>query len=456
MNDVTQNIDSDVAGGMGHERLTFRQGESEFSTHTRSLAGLTAAIVTTAAFAKTFVPFYLIGSTAIFAAACAIGAALVIVSWRPIYDMAGKVTDILLLLGALYGLVIINFLFYSRPAVPMTHLLGILIFHALFMIFGFSAARALKAVFMMLLGAAAIYLIVIAEYSVRFGDLMKNGRVNDIFGVGDPVVFITFHQNIGIVLGLGALAALGLASNRLKQIPAIGALPLVLAFMFYTAARGAMVALVCSLMFRASADFWARSKKLTLLGVASAVLAMTLASGLFYQRSLRDKDIDVVAPDAISRTIREMQDPRPGFRTQIWSRAWHHILTEPDQLLFGRGIGMYPVHEGYGAPDWLLRRTEAAKHYPHNVYLEMLYETGIAGLLLFVILTLSPLAIALRRWNLFSNVQKSAISMYVFQLAGSQFSGAFAFGYLDQFFFAITVGIIALKPADDLLVSANT
>ena len=113
---------------------------------------------------------------------------------------------------------------------------------------------------------------------------------------------------------------------------------------------------------------------------------------------------------------------------------------------------MYPVIEGFGAPDWLLRRTEAAKHYPHNVHLEMLYETGIAGLLLFSILTLTPLVIALRRWHSFSLVQKSAISMYVFQLVSSEFSGAFAFGYLDQFFFALVVGIIALKRADDVLV----
>jgi O-antigen ligase len=113
---------------------------------------------------------------------------------------------------------------------------------------------------------------------------------------------------------------------------------------------------------------------------------------------------------------------------------------------------MYPVIEGFGAPDWLLRKTEASRHYPHNVYLEMLYEAGIAGLLLFGILTLFPLGIALRRWHLFSLVQKSAISMYVFQLASSQFSGAFAFGYLDQFFFGLTAGIIALNRADDVLL----
>jgi hypothetical protein len=409
---------------------------------TRSIAALTAAIVTTAAFAKTFAPFYLIGSTAIFIATCALGATLVVIGWRSIYDIARKVTDILLLLGALYGLVIVNFLFFSRPTVPITHLLGILIFHALFIIFGFSAARALKVVLMVLLGAAAIYSIMIIRYTAQFGDLMQNGYLHDVFGVREPAVFVTFHQNIGIVLGLAALGTLGLASNRLKQILAIAALPLVLLFMFHIAARGALVALVCSLTFLGVAGFWVRSKKLTLLGVTSIVIAVAVASGLFYQRALHDKIFDPNAADAMSRTIQEIQDPRPGFRTQIWSRTWHHISTEPDKLLFGRGIGMHPVHDGYGPPDWLLRKTEASKYYPHNVYL-----------LVYSILTLFPLAIALRRWQSLSQIQRSAISMYVFQLAGSQFSGSFAFGYPDQFFFALTVGIIALKRTDDELVS---
>lgn len=419
---------------------------------TRSLAGLTAAIVTTAAFAKTFVPFYLIGSTVIFAATCALGAALVIVSWRSIYDMASKIPDILLLSGALYGLVIVNFLFYSRPTVPTTHLLGILIFHALFMIFGFSAARALNAVWMTLLGAAAIYSIAIIRYTAEFGDLMKGYYLHDIFGVGHYDVFITFHQNIGIVLGLAALAAVGLASNRIKQILVAGALLLVLPFLLYIGARGALVALVCSLIFLGAAGVWIRSRKMALLAVAAVTVTVILASGLFYQRALHDKTFNPEANDAISRTIREIQRPNPGLRFGIWTAAWQRISAEPDRLMFGRGIGMYPVIEGYGVPDWLLRRTEAAGHYPHNVYLEMLYETGITGLLLFSILTLLPLVIALKRWRSFSSVQRSAISMYVFQLVGSEFSGAFAFGYLDQFFFAITVGIIALKRADDVLV----
>jgi O-antigen ligase len=417
-----------------------------------SLPGATAAVVTTAAFSKTFLPFYLVGSTAILALTCAFGVILVAVSWRQFCDSASRVTDILVVLGLLYGAVIISYLSGSFPEVPVTYLFGILIFHALFMIFGFAAALAPRVILMLLLGAATIYSIVIAQYAVQFGDLMRDGYLHDVFRVGDMTVAITFHQNIGTVLGLAALAALGLATNRIGRILAIGTLPLVLLFTFHIAARGAMVALVCSLLFLAGAGFWVRSKKLALVGFIAVIVAATVASGLFYRRALQDQDIDAVAPDAISRTIREIQDPRPGFRMQIWARAWHRISTEPDRLLFGRGIGMYPVNEGFGAPDWLLHPTEGSRHYPHSVYLEMLHEMGIIGLLLFSVLTFSPLIVSLRRWGRFSREERSIMSLYVFMLASSAISGAFAYSYMLQFFLALTVGTIALNRAGDPVV----
>jgi O-antigen ligase len=413
------------------------------------LAQVTAATITTAAFAKIFLPFYLIGSTAVFVLTSAIGFALLAASWRPICEMGGRAVDVLLLLGVLYLLVVINFVVYSRPAVPITYLLGILIFHALFMIFGFAAARGLKAVMVMLLAAAAFYAIVIINYTVRFGDLMKGGYIDDILGVGDLAVFIAFHQKIGIVLALAALAAVGLSSGRITRILAIGALPFVLLFLFHIAARTALVALACSLIFLAGAGLWVHSKRLASLGFVAVIILATFASGIFYERALQNRDFDPGAGDAMSRTIREIHSSDPGFRLQIWSEAWHHIATEPHRLLFGRGIGMYPVNEGFGAPDWLLNRVEGSRHYPHNVHLEMLYEAGIPGLLLFSILTLFPLVISLGRWHLFSHAQRLAVSMYVFQLVSSEFSGAFAYSNLDQFFFAMTVGIIALKRIDD-------
>jgi O-antigen ligase len=414
----------------------------------RILTGLMAALATVAAFAKTFVPFYLIGSTAIFAAVSALAIALAGLNWRQLRDDASQIPDTLVVFALMYAVVVVNFLTLSLPAVPITHLAGILIFHGMFLVFGFAAARAMRTVLLVLVAGAAIYMAIIVQHSVRFGDVMRGNHINDIFGVGDPVLFNTFHQNIGIVLGLGLLAAFGLVSNRGRLALAGVVLPILLVFLFHIAARTALVALVCSLLFLGFGACWIRSKKAAALAVTVAVVALTAASGIFYRYGIADRDVDPVAADAISRTVRELHDSDPRFRMPIWTRTLDQIVSEPRLLPFGRGIGMFPVNEGFGAPDWPLRPAEGSRHYPHNIYLEFLYETGIAGLLPFAILSLFPLVASLRLWQRFSSAEKSVIAIYVFELVSSQFSGAFARSNMEQFFLALAIGVIALKRAE--------
>jgi O-antigen ligase len=420
--------------------------------NTQTPARLTSVAVTVAVLAKTFVPFYLIGSTVIFAASVAVGLVLIVLSWRPIFDDASHVRDVLIVAALFYAIVVVSFLVYSRGAVSATHLWGILIIHGIFLIFGFSAARALKMVLLVLLGMATIYAAVLAVHALRFGGVTTGVNIDDIFGIGESAIYITFHQNIGFVLGVGALAALGLASNRIAQILAVSTLPIVLLFLFHIAARTALVALASSLIFLGFATLWAYSRKVTLLTAVTVIVAATIAWGVLSQRALNQIEVDAKAPDAVSRTIRELQDPDPGFRLPIWEQTWRHIVTEPHRLPLGRGIGMYPVDAGFGTPDWLLHLTEGSKHYPHNMHLEILYETGIVGLVLFSTLTILPIVASLRRWSAFSPAERSAVVMYVFNLVSSDISGAFAYAYMLQFFLALAVGIIAMKPAGDAVV----
>src|SRR5438309_1656999 len=83
------------------------------------------------------------------------------------------------------------------------------------------------------------YLIIIVQYTMRFGDPMRDGYLHDVFGVGISGIFITFHQSIGLVLGLAALAAVGLTANRTRSL-SFAALPFVLVFLFHIAARTAI------------------------------------------------------------------------------------------------------------------------------------------------------------------------------------------------------------------------
>jgi O-antigen ligase len=408
------------------------------------LPALTAVVVTIATFAKSFVPFYLIGSTPIFVASCSLGLVLIALASKKLVEQATYAKDILVALTLLYGVVIASFLIYSLHQVPVTHLLGILIFHGLFLLFGFAASRAPKAVFSVLIVEAAIYLLIVAQYTVRFGDLMRDGYLHNLFGVTVPELITTFHQNIGSALGLASLGAIGFAAKQ-RRVAVFIALPLIFLFLFHIAARTTIVALVCSLSFLVGAAVWVRSRKLALAGFAAIVLAAAVAASVFYERALRDKDVDAVAPDAISRTIREIQDPRPLFRMQIWTRANHRIAAEPDRLLLGHGVGVYPIDEGFGPPDWLLRPAEGNKYYPHNLHLELLYETGLPGFLIFTVLTLVPLFFSLKHWDRLSAPERAAIAIYVFSLVTVEISGSFAYSYDFQFFYGLAAGVVALK-----------
>jgi hypothetical protein len=418
--------------------------------NTPPIAQWTSVAVTVAALAKTFKPFYWIGSTAIFAGASALGALLILINRRSLRDDASRIVDVLVLLALFYAMVAANFIVFSRPAVPLTYLLGILIFNGLFLTFGLAAARAQNTVLQVLLCAAAIYAIALIQHAVRFGRIMGTIGIDDIFEIGDWSIYRSFHQNIGLGIGLGALAALGLGSSRVKHVFALAAIPVAMLLLFHIAARGALVALVGSIIFWALADCWIRSKSATILSAALIMIAVTIGSLVFYQRALHDHNVNSAELDAMSRTMRELQDSNPEFRVPIWTRAIHDIASEPGRLLFGRGIGMYPVNEGFGAPDWLLHRTEGSEHYVHNVHLEMLYEAGALGFLLFSMLTLFPLVASLRRWHLLSLAEKSIVSIYVFNLVSSEISGNLGVSYMEHFFFALSVGVIALKRADDV------
>ena len=413
---------------------------------TTSLAGS----ATVATFAKSFTPFYLIGSTAIFVAACLIGLVLLALSWRQILDAASHVRVILAAMALLYAIVIASYFASSFHQVPLTHLLGILIFHAMFLLFGLASAGALTIVFAILLAQGVAYFIIFGQYALRFGDFVRDGFLQNVFGLG-PDLALAIHQQVGSQVALAALAALGLgfglgfgrASGPARRL-SLAFVPLALLFMYHLQARTAIVALFCSFAFMSFAAFYARRKTLALLVLSSVIISAAFACVLFFQYALH-ANIDPKATDPISRTMQEIQEPQPGLRLAIWSGAWHRLVSEPDRLLLGRGVGVYPIDEGFGPPDWLLHATEGAKHYPHSVHLEILYETGILGFLAFSFLILLPLAASIKYWPRLSVQQKLAVAMYVYYVVTMEISGAFAFAYDFQFFLAIAIGVIALK-----------
>jgi len=409
------------------------------------LTALIAGTATIAVFAKSFTPYYLIGSTPIFVAACLLGLVLTALNWRQVVDLTIHVRPIFVLVVLLYVLVTANYFLNSWPKVPVTHLLGILIFHGIFLLFGLASAGAPNAVFAVLLVQGVAYAIIYSQYAIRFGDIARDGFPDDVFDLGRAMAS-AIHQQVGSQMALAAIAAFALVLSRSRL--------LALAFMFGAIlviyrlqARASMVALVGSLSFLAFGALYTRRKGAALALAATIVISATLASVLLFQYALKAQ-IPPNPPDLISRTILEIQQRPPGMRLDIWSRAWDRLASRSDQLAFGRGIGAYPIDEGVGPPDWLLRKTEGASTYPHNTYLEMLYETGIAGLLIYTVLTLLPLGAAIGYWSRLSVPEKLVISIYFFYLVSAQLSGAFAVSYDFQFFLGMAIGIIGLKRSE--------
>lgn len=408
------------------------------------LTALIAGIATVAVFAKSFTPYYLIGSTPIFAAACGLGLVLTALNWRQVVNLTNRVRPIFVLIVLLYVLVTANYFLNSFPKVPITHLLGILIFHGIFLLFGLAGAGAPSAVFAVLLVQGIAYIMIFGLFAIRVGDFVRpDGHPEDVFGLG-PDLSLAIHQQVGSQMALAVLAAFGLTLGRTRWL-AIAFVPLAVTVIYRMQARTSLLALGGSLVLLAFGACYVRKKSLALALASTTAISAVLASVLFYQYAIK-ANVEPEASGLVSRTVREIKERPPGMRMSIWSNTWDRIAANPPgKLAFGRGIGAYPIDEGAGPPDWLLKKTEGARTYPHNTPLEMLYETGIAGLLIYTLLTLLPLAAAIGYWPLLSIQEKLVISIYFFYLLSSQLSGAFAVSYDFQFFLGLAIGIVGLK-----------
>jgi hypothetical protein len=163
--------------------------------------------------------------------------------------------------------------------------------------------------------------------------------------------YISLHQNIGLTIGLGALATIGLATTRAL---AIGILPAVLFLLFHIASKN------CAAFARTEPRLsWLRS----LLGSLQEDSSPKHHSSLHSRDNRRGR-----ASSARASRIQSQRERPPCHITHHTgaskSQPWishtdmdtnpSRIASEPRLLLFGRGIGLYPLDEGAAPPDWLL------------------------------------------------------------------------------------------------------
>jgi O-antigen ligase len=80
-----------------------------------------------------------------------------------------------------------------------------------------------------------------------------------------------------------------------------------------------------------------------------------------------------------------------AWRQILWQRAWPEILDQP---FFGHGLYSFPFYSPKFFPLESVRGVDA-----HNIYIQLMFETGLAGLLAYLWIFWRQSLFLLRYWS---------------------------------------------------------
>lgn len=242
-------------------------------------------------------------------------------------------------------------------------------------------------------GIWVIDALVQATLGVSLGGRNLTDRVSGIFGDAD--------LKLGPVLG--ALAALPLALLLRRRIALqIMVVGLIGAAVLVAGARAGWISLALVLLWwllRLSREAGRRPWPVLLL---TTVAGLGLATTLYVN--------DAQFAGRVDRTLllaggeREAVDTALAFRLPIWETAGRMALAHPFNGVGVRGFRYaYPEHAAADDRWVLLHQGRMGASHPHQIVLELLCETGLPGLLLWLAATL----LLLRAWRQASAAQRS-------------------------------------------------
>ena len=184
-------------------------------------------------------------------------------------------------------------------------------------------------------------------------------------------------------LGISLLAALSIFKNKAMRLLAIFIMVLGIVL---TRSRGPLIALAISL-FAVYSHKSLKSKKYGKLAPSIVVLSLL---GIISILGVGADDYFVRGESSF------LEERNVSARILLYKSAWNDFLDSP---VLGKGVGSF-LHYGHT--------------YPHNIVLELMAETGLLGLVLFLI--------ALRPRSMFSFNNRFAVYM-LFSLITTMFSG---------------------------------
>ena len=272
------------------------------------------------------------------------------------------------------------------------------------------------------------------------GDRLMNPSQGKLF---------VFYGNPGeatrILLGVGMIPLLLLAARfadealTFRRVLAPGGMAILLAISFPIGGdiyNSLIVALVVALFL-----FISRSLNTRTIGLGALVICL-LALSLISSDALRERFL-VEAPDRL-----------PWLETSDYYPAWTGgIKTGFLEPIFGVGASQYYHHckslQLSGNLDIL--GVDKCSWHPHNVFIQVFAETGIIGLILYVINISSIILTTIHNWKSTPSHQKSLAaiavsSVFLFFWPFSTYSGAFAqhMNTITWFLIGASLGLSAL------------
>ncbi|UCH97115.1 MAG: hypothetical protein JSV88_09760, partial [Candidatus Aminicenantes bacterium] len=187
------------------------------------------------------------------------------------------------------------------------------------------------------------------------------------------------YLDIGYLAGaLILILALAFACPRMKPFIKLGLIGINAWTLMVCAARGPLLFLVFVLLIKFTVSFVAfmKSRKLNLKNILYMAAGLGIFAGAFYY--LMDR-YALLLERSVSRLLL-LLDPQAGSsivtRISQVSFSIDKIFENAGNFLLGLGIGSFGIlYEG-----------EDVRLYPHNAILEIGFELGIVGVILFILL----------------------------------------------------------------------
>jgi O-antigen ligase len=253
--------------------------------------------------------------------------------------------------------------------------------------------------------AAGIFLGTLSVIQVVFGTYVNNygGYANSAFAtisdesgyrLGGPVADPNYYAQMMLVIVPLALDRLWNEARRIMRWLAVWALSVCSFAVLFTYSRGGFISLVIIIL--AMIFIYHRGELRYLIAVLTVVLF--LANFLPDQFAARIRSLTELVPWASSGSANGVaQDLSLRGRTSENIVALRMFADSP---ILGVGIGNYPLlYQKYARGLGLEFRSEVRQ--AHNLYLEIVSETGLLGLFSFGILI----------WGMFGSIWKSQKSL---------------------------------------------